>query len=46
VIAPVSGRPTAFFGDLRGTMYAVNAATGELLWEKKLDEIGTQKKSA
>lgn len=38
VIAPVSGRPTAFFGDLRGTMYAVNAATGELLWKKKLDE--------
>jgi polyvinyl alcohol dehydrogenase (cytochrome) len=30
--------PAAYFGDLRATLYSVDAATGELRWKKKLDE--------
>ncbi|HXI32228.1 MAG TPA: PQQ-binding-like beta-propeller repeat protein [Vicinamibacterales bacterium] len=30
--------PAAYFGDLRATIYSVDAATGELRWKKKLDD--------
>ena len=30
-------RTIAFFGDLTGTAYAVDAITGELLWRRKID---------
>jgi len=30
--------PAAYFGDLRATIYSVDAATGELRWKKKVDE--------
>jgi polyvinyl alcohol dehydrogenase (cytochrome) len=33
-----NGRPTAYFGDLRATLYAVDATTGELRWKQRLDE--------
>jgi polyvinyl alcohol dehydrogenase (cytochrome) len=39
-VAPVvagDGR-SAFFGDLKGNVYAVNAATGALLWKTRADE--------
>src|SRR5690606_30678598 len=28
----------AVFGDLKANLYALNASTGELLWQKKADE--------
>jgi polyvinyl alcohol dehydrogenase (cytochrome) len=30
--------PAAYFGDLRATLYSVDAITGELRWKKKLDD--------
>ncbi len=30
------GRPMAFFGDRRGTVYALDAANGELLWKTRV----------
>src|SRR5207237_8003272 len=39
-IGPWSGSNTyaAYFGDLAATMYAVEAATGKLLWKTSLDK--------
>ena len=37
-VAQAGGRATAYFGDLRATVYAVDAATGDLRWKKTLDE--------
>ena len=31
-------RPFAFFGDRRGQAYAIDAATGELIWKVRVDE--------
>ena len=36
--ADAASHPTAYFGDLRGMLYSVDAVTGELRWKKKLDE--------
>src|ERR1700674_5225818 len=36
--AAVGGEYTAYFGDLAANMYAVNAATGKLLWKVKIDD--------
>ncbi len=40
VIAAVTGHPgakdAAYFGDMRGNVYAVDARTGELLWTRKV----------
>jgi polyvinyl alcohol dehydrogenase (cytochrome) len=33
-------RMLAFFGDRRGTAYAIDAATAELIWKVKVDETG------
>jgi polyvinyl alcohol dehydrogenase (cytochrome) len=30
--------PAAYVGDLRATVYAIDAATGELRWQKKIDD--------
>jgi polyvinyl alcohol dehydrogenase (cytochrome) len=50
--APVRGSPTifslkgertrnvAFFGDRRGTVYAIDAETAEIIWKTKVDETG------
>ena len=40
VIDPVTtaGRVQAYFGDGRGTMYAVNAATGDAIWSRSVDD--------
>ncbi|MBZ5559272.1 MAG: PQQ-binding-like beta-propeller repeat protein [Acidobacteriia bacterium] len=39
VAEPARGAaPAAYFGDLRATIYSVDAATGELRWKKKLEE--------
>jgi polyvinyl alcohol dehydrogenase (cytochrome) len=35
-----SARFAAYFGDVRANVYAVDAATGRLLWEKRADEHG------
>ena len=35
--ATASGPPMAWFGDMRANAYAVDAATGSLLWRAKLD---------
>ena len=35
--AAASGPPIAWFGDMRANAYAVDAATGTLLWRAKLD---------
>ena len=32
------GEPLAFFGDILARLYAVNAMTGELVWQLKVDE--------
>jgi polyvinyl alcohol dehydrogenase (cytochrome) len=37
-VAQTGGRATAYFGDLRATVYSVDATTGELRWKKKVDE--------
>jgi polyvinyl alcohol dehydrogenase (cytochrome) len=33
-----SGRPTAYFGDLRANVYAADAATGEVIWKVKVED--------
>ncbi|GIX30070.1 MAG: hypothetical protein KatS3mg124_0542 [Porticoccaceae bacterium] len=33
-----SARPLAYFGDLRANVYAVDAATGRLVWKARLDD--------
>lgn len=41
VIAPAAtadGKPLAFFGDLIGRVYGVNALTGALVWKHKADD--------
>jgi polyvinyl alcohol dehydrogenase (cytochrome) len=35
VVSVKGSRPSAFFGDRRGNVYAVDASNGELLWKKK-----------
>ena len=35
--ADATAHPAAYFGDLRATIYSVDAVTGELRWKKKLD---------
>jgi len=35
VVNVKGSRPSAFFGDRRGNIYAVDASNGELLWKKK-----------
>ena len=42
-IAAIVGQRTrnvAFFGDRRGTAYAIDAETGESIWKTKVDETG------
>jgi polyvinyl alcohol dehydrogenase (cytochrome) len=42
-IGPLKSQPStyaAYFGDLRGNVYAVNAATGALLWKTTVDTHG------
>lgn len=34
---PGSTRYAAFFGDIRGNIYSVNASTGKLLWKVRID---------
>jgi polyvinyl alcohol dehydrogenase (cytochrome) len=36
-IRPGSSQMAAYFGDIRGNVYAVDASNGELLWEKPVD---------
>lgn len=38
LIAPVAGRSGAFFSDLGGTTYGLDAATGELLWRVRVED--------
>ncbi len=37
-LAEVEGRPVAFVGDSRATVYSVDAENGELLWKRRLDD--------
>lgn len=39
-VGPISGSDqfAAFFGDVRGNAYAVNATTGALIWKTKVDD--------
>jgi polyvinyl alcohol dehydrogenase (cytochrome) len=37
-VAPVIGNGAAYFGDLKGNIYAVDAASGKLLWKTRADE--------
>jgi len=39
-VGPISGtdQSAVFFGDVRGSAYAVNATTGALLWKTKVDD--------
>ena len=38
-VAPLdNGRSAIFFGDVRANVYAVNAATGALIWKSKVDD--------
>lgn len=38
VLGEIGGRPAAYFGDSTARAYAVDARTGEAIWETKLDE--------
>jgi len=43
IIASMTGqhpRNVAFFGDRRGTAYAIDAETAEVIWKTKVDETG------
>ncbi|HEV2495114.1 MAG TPA: PQQ-binding-like beta-propeller repeat protein [Terriglobia bacterium] len=40
VVATVSGIRTVYIGDSSGTMYAVNADTGEQIWSYTVDQVG------
>jgi polyvinyl alcohol dehydrogenase (cytochrome) len=33
-----NGQPGIFFGDVRANVYALNAATGKLIWKSKVDD--------
>ena len=33
-----NGQPAIFFGDVRANVYALNAATGKLIWKSKVDD--------
>ncbi len=37
VSGPIGGKRLAFFGDIRGNLYALNAATGKLAWTMRTD---------
>ena len=38
IVLTTSGTPLALFGDILAKMYAVNALTGELVWQRKADD--------
>ena len=43
IIAPLSSQPSqyaAYFGDLRGNVYTLDAGSGELIWKTRVDEHG------
>jgi len=37
-VSPAIGNGAAYFGDLRGNVYALSTTTGELLWKVRADE--------
>src|SRR5688572_17731558 len=37
-VGPIGGTQAAFFGDVGGTVYSVDATTGRLRWKRKVDE--------
>ena len=37
-VGDATGRPLAYFGDVRATVYAVDASTGALVWKRRVDE--------
>ena len=37
-VGSIGGTQAAFFGDVAGTVYSVDAATGRLRWKRKVDE--------
>src|SRR5437773_2562809 len=37
-VGDAGGRPLAYFGDVRATVYAVDASTGTLVWKRRVDE--------
>ena len=38
IVLSTQGRPLAYFGDILAKFYAVDAMTGELVWQLKVDE--------
>src|SRR5262249_31318314 len=41
VIGEAAGRRLGFFGDVNATVYAIDAATGALVWKRRIDEHPT-----